>query len=103
MDKKLKIKAPDLASLRSFLAGADLDFGCRPFARKDGAAYVTTAIATDDQLGRLNARRSTTRMQTLEIELVEEVPDPMTKLRLVPRTGSRFAGGVLPRGLGRKE
>jgi hypothetical protein len=103
MDKKLKIKAPDLPALRSFLAGADLDFGCRPFARKEGGAYVTIAIATDDQLGRLNARRSATPAQSVEIEVVEEMPDPKTKLRLVQRAGSRFSGGGLPHGLGRKE
>lgn len=103
MDKKLKIKAPDLPSLRNFLAGADLDFGCRPFVRKEGGRYVTVVVATDDQLGRLNARRSTSRAQTVEIEVVEELPDPKTKLRLVQRAGSRFAGGGLPHGLGRKE
>ena len=102
MDKKLNIKAPDLPSLRTFLAGADLDFGCRPVARKQGDRYVTTAIANDDQLARLNAHRSATRMQSVEIEVVEELPDPKTKLRFVSRAAGRFAGG-LPRGLGRKE
>jgi hypothetical protein len=102
MDKKLKVKAPDLSTLRDFLAGADLDFGCRPFARKEGDRYVTIAVANDEQLGRLNARRSSSRAQSVEIEIVEELPDPKTKLRLVQRASNRFAGGV-PRGLGRKE
>jgi hypothetical protein len=103
MDKKLRITAPDLTALRNFLAGADLDFGCRPVARREGGGYVTIVIANNDQLERLNARRSATRAQTVEIEVVEELPDPMTKLRLVQRAGSRFAGGRLPHGLGRKE
>ena len=103
MDKKLKIKAPDLRSLRTFLAGADLDFGCRPVARQEGDRYVTVAFASDDQLARLNIRRSVGRAQSVEIEVVEELPDPQTKLKLVSRAAARFAGGGLPRGLGRKE
>jgi hypothetical protein len=102
MDKKLKIKAPDLASLRNFLAGADVDFGCRPVARREAERYVTVVSANDDQLGWLNARRSATRAEAVEIEVVGELPDPRQKLRLVGRAANRFAGGP-PRGLGRKE
>lgn len=102
MDKKLNVKAPDLPSLRNFLAGEDLDFGCRPVARREGDRYVTTVVADDQQLARLQGRRSTTRAQVIEIEVVQEVPDPATKLRLVSREASRIAG-KFPRGLGRKE
>jgi hypothetical protein len=103
MDKKLKITGPDLPALRAFLAGADLDFGCRPVARKEGDQYATTAVASDDQLSRLNSRRATARMQSVQIDVIEELPDPQTKLSLVSRGAGRFADGGPPRGLGRKE
>jgi hypothetical protein len=102
MDKKLKIKAPDLPALRNFLAGADVDFGCRPHARREGEKYATVVIANDDQLGRLDARRAATRADAVEIEVIGELPDAKKGLIPAGRTASRFAGGP-PRGLGRKE
>lgn len=103
MNKKLKIGAEDLPTLRNFLAGADLDFGCRPVARKEGGRFVTVVIADDAQREQLTARRARARERSVEIEELEVLPDPKTKLRLVGRIGERQAGGGPPRGLGRKE
>lgn len=98
MPKKLKIKAADVGTLRGFLKGADVDFGCRPVARRAADGVYTIAIANDDQLGRLNARL----LGGVEIEVLEELPDPRTRLRMVqPR--NRFLRGEIPRGLGKKE
>ncbi len=98
MPKKLKIKAADLGTLRDFLMGADVDFGCRPVARRAPEGFYTIALADDVQLGRLNARRS----GGVEIEVIEELPDPRTQRRMVSQR-NRFLRGEVPRGLGKKE
>lgn len=98
MPKKLKIKANDVRVLRNFLKDADVDLGCRPVARRAGDQVYTIAVADDDQIGRLNARLA----GGIEIEVLEELPEPRMRLRMVqPR--NRFLRGEIPRGLGKKE
>ena len=98
MTKKARISAESLPELRDFLAGAEVDMGCRPVAVKRGDRYTTTVISSDEELDRLSARRSS----SVRIEVLEEVAPPESRLRLV-RSGNRFAGGQVPRGLGVKE
>ena len=98
MARKARISAETLVELRDFLAGADVDFGCRPVAVKRGDRFATTVVSSDEELGRLSRRRS----GGVRIEVLEEIPPPETRLRMV-RPGNRFAGGQVPRGLGVKE
>lgn len=98
MTRKARVSAESLPELRDFLAEADVDMGCRPVAVRRGDRFATTVISSDDELDRLSARRSS----SVRIELLEEVAPPETRLRLV-RSGNRFAGGQVPRGLGVKE
>lgn len=98
MPKKIRIKASSLSILRNFLIDAEIDFGCRPVARKVGDYYSVTGVSEDDQLQRLNLRR----ISGVQIEVLEELPDPAVQLRLVPQT-NRFHNGTVIRGLGKKE
>ena len=98
MTRKARVSAESLSELRDFLAGADVDMGCRPVAVKRGERFATTVISSDDELDRLSTRRSS----SVRIELLEEIAPPETRLRMV-RSGNRFAGGQVPRGLGVKE
>ena len=98
MAKKARISAESLPELRNFLAGADVDFGCRPVAVKRGDRFATTVISSDKELDQLAARRS----GGVRIEVLEEVAPAESRLRMV-RPGNRFAGGQVPRGLGVKE
>ena len=98
MPKKLRVSAQTLPELRDFLAEADVDMGCRPVAVKEGDRYLTTVVSNDEELNRMNARRS----GGIRIEVVEEMPEPATRLRML-RLDNRFLGGDVPRGLGRKE
>ena len=98
MAKKARISAETLPELRDFLAGAEVDFGCRPVAVKRGDRVATTVISSDEELGRLSRRRA----GGVRIEVLEEIAPPEARLRMV-RPGNRFAGGQVPRGLGVKE
>jgi hypothetical protein len=98
MARKARISAGSLPELRDFLTGAEVDFGCRPVAVKRGDRFATTVVAAEGELDQLSRRRS----GSVRIELLEEVPPPEARLRLV-RPGNRFAGGGVPRGLGVKE
>ncbi|MBR9838485.1 hypothetical protein [Salipiger thiooxidans] len=98
MSKKLRVSAESIPELRDFLAGADVDMGCRPVAVKRGDRYATEVISDDDELARLGRRRA----GGVRIEVLEEMPSAARRLRMVP-SGNRFAGGVVPRGYGRKE
>ena len=98
MTRKVRVSAERLPELRDFLSGADVDMGCRPVAVKRGDRFATTVISSDEELDRLSARRSS----SVRIEVLEEVPPPESRLRMV-RAGNRFAGGQIPRGLGVKE
>ena len=50
MSKKLRVSAETIPELRDFLAGADVDMGCRPVAVKRGDRYATEVISDDDEL-----------------------------------------------------
>ncbi len=98
MTKKVRIKAADLKALRNFLLDSNVDLGCRPAARRVPDGVYTIALAEDDQLERLNARRSA----GITIEVVEELPAAETRLRMTQQQ-NRFLRGDIPRGLGKKE
>ena len=98
MPKKLRVSADTLPELRDFLADADVDMGCRPVATKHGNRYATVVVSEDDELNRMTARRA----GGIRIEVLEEVPEPAARLRMV-RSGNRFLHGDIPRGLGKKE
>jgi hypothetical protein len=98
MARKARISAESIVELRDFLSGADVDFGCRPVAVTRGDRFAATVVSSDEELGRLSRRRS----GGVQIELLEEIPPPAARLRMV-RPGNRFAGGQVPRGLGVKE
>lgn len=98
MPKKVRISAETIAELRDFLVGADVDMGCRPVAEKAGDTYATTVVSEQDELNRMSARR----LGTVRIEVLEEMPDPRVRLRML-HTGNRFDGGRVPKGLGIKE
>jgi hypothetical protein len=98
MPKKIRIDAADLDQLRNFLAGAEVDLGCRPFARRREERFSVIAIAEDAAIQRLNARAAA----GVRIEVLEELPPPETRLRMV-RPRNRFLRGDIPRGFGVKE
>jgi hypothetical protein len=102
--KKIRIEAPSVEHLRDFLSGADVDLGCRPFAKKTGDRFSVAAVAEDADIGRMHARiASDARIAgDVSIEVLEDVPEPETRLRMVqPR--NRYLRGEIPTGLGKKE
>ena len=98
MSKKLRVSADTLTELRDFLAGADVDMGCRPVAVKRDDGYSTTVVSDEAELDQMSARR----IGSIRIEVLEDVASPTTRLRMV-RPGNRFLRGDIPRGLGKKE
>jgi hypothetical protein len=95
--KKIRIDAASLGELRAFLSDGDVDLGCRPFARKLGERFSVVGVADDADIARLSARV----VGGVRIEVLEELPPPEARLRMVqPR--NRFLRGDVPRGLGRK-
>jgi hypothetical protein len=53
--KKIRIDAASLGELRAFLSDADVDLGCRPFARRFGDRFSVVGIADDADMARLRA------------------------------------------------
>ena len=98
MTKKLRIAADSVERLRSFLTEADLDLGCRPFAREREGRYEAVVLSSEAEFGRLAERRSA----GIEIEDLGDLPDPASRIRMA-RSGNRFSSGEVPRGLGIKE
>lgn len=98
MPKKLRITADTLSALRAFLSDANVDMGCRPRAVKRGEGFATLVVSDDDELDRLNARRT----GGVIVEVLEDMPSPQSRLRAL-RPGNRFLGGSVPKGLGIKE
>ncbi len=98
MPKKIRIDAPSLDQLRDFLAGADVDMGCRPFVRKKEGRFAVIAVAEDADIGRLSARIA----GDVRVEVLEELPSPELRLRMV-QPGNRYLRGEIPTGLGKKE
>jgi hypothetical protein len=97
MPTRLRVSADTLTQLRDFLTGADVDMGCRPFAVKRGGRYATTVISDEHEIERLSARLAT----GIQVEVLEVLPDPASRLRMI-RPGNRFLRGGVPRGLGVK-
>ena len=97
MSKKLRVSADTLPELRDFLAGADVDMGCRPVAVKQEGRYSITVISNEAELDQMSARR----VGGVRIEVLEDVASPTTRLRMV-HPSNRFLRGNMPRGLGKK-
>ncbi len=98
MTTKLRVSAATLPELRDFLAGSDVDMGCRPVARRHGDGFATEVMAEEREMDALSARR----IGTVRIETLERMPDKSVRARLAP-AGNRFLSGERPRGLGIKE
>lgn len=98
MTKKVRISADSVQRLRGFLDEAELDHGCRPYAREREGRYETVVLSSESEFNRLAARRSA----GIKIEDLGDLPEPATRLRMT-RAGNRFQSGGLPRGYGLKE
>jgi len=98
MPKKLRVSAETITELRDFLSGVDVDMGCRPVALKRDDRYVTTVVADDGELDRISIRR----LGSISVEVLEDVPSPQSRLRML-RSGNRFLRGKVPQGLGEKK
>lgn len=102
--KKIRVEAPSVEHLRDFLSGADVDLGCRPFAKRAADRFSVTAVAEDADIGRMNSRIASDARMTgsVRIEVLEDVPEPEARLRMIqPR--NRYLRGEIPTGLGAKE
>lgn len=97
MRRKLKIIGEDRTALRTFLADADVDLGCRPSVYREGGRVAVFVVADDEEIERLSTRQS----GAVTIEFREPVPPPETRRAMVA-SGNRFVTGELPRGLGEK-
>ena len=98
MPKKIRIDAPSLDRLRDFLAGTDVDMGCRPHVTRRNNRFSAVALAEDAEIARMNARAD----DDVHVEILADLPSPQARLRMVSR-GNRFLRGEIPRGFGRKE
>ncbi len=98
MPKKVKVSAQTIPELRDFLAGADVDMGCRPVAVREAGRYATTVVSENGEIDRLSAPRA----GGVTVEVLEEIASPAARLRMLP-SGNRFLRGQIPQGLGVKE
>lgn len=97
---RIELRAKSLDELRSFLDGSDMDLGCRPVVRRDGADYVVEVYAPMPQVDRLRSARSAPGVTMTVVENASEVGRARQS---EVGSGNRFAARMAPRGLGIKE
>jgi hypothetical protein len=97
---RIELRAKSLDELRSFLDGSDMDLGCRPVVRRDGADYVAEVYAPMPQVDRLRSARSASGVTMTVVENASEVGRAR---QAEVGSGNRFAARMAPRGLGIKE
>jgi hypothetical protein len=97
---RIELRAESIEELRSFLDGADLDFGCRPVVRKVGDYYVVEAYAPLPAVERLRTARSASAVTMNVIENASEIGRAR---QAEVGSGNRFAARIAPTGLGVKE
>ncbi len=95
---KLRISAPEIHQLRSFLDGAALDFGCRPAAVHRNGRFETYAYGDDAELSRLRSVRD----GGVVIENLGTLRSAEARMATTS-TENRFVNGDIPSGFGRKE
>lgn len=95
--RRYRITAPDLDTLRSFIAESGAEVSCRPVAVRTDRGLEAQVLSTGAQLG-------STRSTAVEIEEIEDVTASQDAAQADVPTGDRFTSrGAVPRGLGRKE
>ena len=97
---RIELRAKSVQELRSFLDGADLDFGCRPVLRRLDDGYVVEVYATLPVIERLRSERSA---PGVTMSVVENVSEVGRNRQIEVEPGNRFADGTVPSGLGIKE
>jgi hypothetical protein len=97
---RVELRARTIEELRSFLDGADVDFGCRPVARKEGDEYVVDVYAPMPTIERVRGARSDAAVTVRVIENASEVGRAR---QAEVGSGNRFRTRRAPSGLGIKE
>jgi hypothetical protein len=70
---RIAVRAQSLEELRSFLDGADFDFGCRPIVRREGDEYVVEVYAPMRDLEKVRSTRAASHVSINVIENASEV------------------------------
>ena len=99
---RIKVRAGTVEELRAFLDDSEMDFGCRPVARREGGGIVAEVYATLPQVERLRSARAA--MGGVSISVVENASEVGRARQAEVGSGNRFAArSATPRGLGIKE
>jgi hypothetical protein len=97
---RIELRAKSVEELRSFLDGADVDFGCRPVVRKMGDGYTVEVYAPLPAIERLRVERSA---PGVTMSVVENSSEVGRARQAEVGSGNRFASRIAPSGLGIKE
>ena len=97
---RIEIRAHTVEALRSFLAGTDVDLGCRPVVRRHAGEVVVDVYATLAQVNRLQTARSAAGVT---LHIVENATQTGLARQAEVSSGNRFARRQALRGLGIKE
>ena len=99
---RIKVRAGTVAELRAFLDDSNMDFGCRPVARREGDGIVAEVYATLPQVEQLRAAR--VAAAGVSVSVIENASEVGRARQAEVGTGNRFAArNAAPRGLGIKE
>lgn len=95
--RRVRLEADNLQALDCVVRGSSANLGCRPIVWRTAGKFHIEVLVND--LHKLSELAHTSAVRVL---FSEAAPNPVSRLALVSKT-NRFAGGCLPRGLGRKE
>ena len=97
---RIEVRARTIEELRSFLDGANVDFGCRPVVRREADELVAEVYATMPQVERLRSARSA---PGVSLSVVENATETGRARQSEVGSGNWFNARQMPRGLGIKE
>jgi hypothetical protein len=98
---RVRVTAPTLEDMRSFIDETRPDLGCRPVAQRTTNGFVTDVYVLKSRIADTRAARSGTNV---DLKIIEDITEIGLARQAEVGQGNRFAvRGIVPRGLGRKE
>jgi hypothetical protein len=96
---RIELRAASINELRSFIDGANLDLGCRPAARREGADFVVEAYAAEEHVNALRALRPL----SVAVTIIENATQAARATQADLRAQFTLVPGQVPKGFGIKE
>lgn len=99
---RIRVTAPTLDALRSFIDETQPDLGCRPSAQRTAEGFVTDVYVPESKLPQTQA--AVRSNANVNLTIIEDTTEIGLARQAEVGQGNRFANrGIVPKGLGRKQ